>query len=174
MSRDAWKRYTAAGTWAYEVLDVGYKYNLPDVLAALGVVQLRRLDELTVARRTRVARYRAGLAGFDLLDLPEEPPGVESAWHLYVVRLRLDRLRIDRAAVIEALRARGIGTSVHFIPLHLHAYYRRTFGTARGDHPGAEELFDRCLSLPLYPDLPLADVDRVVDVLRSVLDEARR
>ncbi|HZP42497.1 MAG TPA: DegT/DnrJ/EryC1/StrS aminotransferase family protein [Candidatus Binatia bacterium] len=174
MSRDAWKRYSAAGTWAYDVLDVGYKYNLPDVLAALGLVQLARLDELHEARLARVERYRAGLADSDLVELPEEPPGVQSAWHLYVVRLRLDRLRVDRAAVADALRARGIGTSVHFIPLHLHAYYRRTFGTARGDHPGAEALFARCLSLPLYPDLALDDVDRVVDALRGVLEAARR
>lgn len=174
ISRDAWKRYTAEGTWAYEVLDVGYKYNLPDVLAALGLVQLARLDELAATRRALVARYRAGLADLDLLDLPEEPAGVESAWHLYVVRLRLDRLRVDRAAVIEVLRTRGIGTSVHFIPLHLHPYYRRAFGTARGDHPGAEQLFDRCVSLPLYPDLALEDVDRVVDAVRATLGEARR
>jgi perosamine synthetase len=174
MSRDAWKRYSAEGTWAYEVVDVGAKYNLPDILAAIGLVQLRRLAGFAAARRALVARYREGLADLDTVALPEEPPGVESAWHLFVVRLALERLAIDRARVIEELHARGIGTSVHFIPLHLHPYYRRTLGTGPGSFPGAEDLFRRCVSLPLHPALASADVDRVVEALRDVLGRHRR
>src|SRR5690242_11685069 len=102
LSRDAWKRYTAEGSWAYDVVDVGFKYNLPDVLAALGVAQLAKLDAFHAERRALVARYRAALAGSELLAVPEEPPGFESAWHLFVVRLAVERLRIDRGAVIEA------------------------------------------------------------------------
>jgi perosamine synthetase len=174
ISRDAWKRYTAEGTWAYEILDVGCKYNLPDVLAAIGLAQLRKIDRFTAQRRALVARYRAALGGEETVLLPDEPPGFESAWHLFVVRLALERLRVDRAAVADALRARGIGTSVHFIPLHLHPYYRRTLGTRPGDFPGAEDLYARCLSLPLYPAMRPSDVDRVADALRTVLREARR
>ena len=174
ISRDAWKRYTAEGTWAYEVLDVGCKYNLPDVLAAIGIAQLRKLDGFAARRRTLVERYRAGLADLDTVALPEEPAGVESAWHLFVVRLAVERLRIDRARVIEELRALGIGTSVHFIPLHLQPYYRRTLGTRPGDFPGAEDLFRRCISLPLHPALGESDVDRVVEALRDVLARQRR
>jgi perosamine synthetase len=174
ISRDAWKRYTAEGTWAYEILDVGCKYNLPDVLAAIGLAQLRKIDRFTAQRRALVARYRAALGGEETMLLPDEPPGFESAWHLFVVRLALERLRVDRAAVADALRARGIGTSVHFIPLHLHPYYRRTLGTRPGDFPGAEDLYARCLSLPLYPAMRPSDVDRVADALRTVLREARR
>jgi dTDP-4-amino-4,6-dideoxygalactose transaminase len=174
MSRDAWKRYTAEGSWAYEVVDVGYKYNLPDVLAAIGLAQLRKLGRFAATRRALVARYRAALADVDAVALPDEPPGVESAWHLLVVRLQLERLRIDRAGVIEALRQRGIGTSVHFIPLHRHPYYRRTLGLRAADFPGAEDLFARCVSLPLYPALAPHDVDRVADALRDVLREHRR
>jgi perosamine synthetase len=175
ISRDAWKRYTAEGTWAYEVLDVGCKYNLPDVLAAIGLGQLRKIDRFAAQRRALVARYRAALAGEDGVLLPPEPPaGFESAWHLFVVRVALERLRVDRAAVIEGLRTRGIGTSVHFIPLHLHPYYRRTLGTRPGDFPGAEQLYARCLSLPLYPAMQPHDVDRVAAALRAVLREARR
>jgi len=174
ISRDAWKRYTAEGTWAYEILELGCKYNLPDVLAAIGVAQLGKLDRFVAARRTIVARYRAALGDLDTVALPAEPPGFESAWHLFVVRLRVERLRIDRGAVIEELRRAGIGTSVHFIPLHMHPYYRRTSGTAPGDFPGAEDLYRRCVSLPLYPGLTDADVDRVTDTLRGILGRARR
>ena len=174
LSRDAWKRYTAEGSWAYEVVDVGFKYNLPDVLAAIGLAQLRKLDTLTALRRTLVARYRDALAGCDLLGLPPEAPGVESAWHLFVVRLDPDRLRIGRDRVIEELRARGIATSVHFIPLHRHPYYRRALGARAADFPGAEALFARCISLPLYPTLALEDADRVAGTLLDVLRGHRR
>jgi perosamine synthetase len=174
ISRDAWRRYTAEGSWAYEILTLGCKYNLPDVLAAIGLAQLRRLDAFAAARRALVARYRAGLGDLEELALPEEPAGVESAWHLFVVRVALEHLRVDRGGVVEALRERGIGTSVHFIPLHLHPYYRRTLGTRPGDFPGAEDLFARCFSLPLYPDLSEAEADRVVEAVRDVLRSARR
>jgi perosamine synthetase len=174
ISRDAWKRYAADGTWAYEVLDVGHKYNLPDVLAALGLAQLRKVAGFAAARRALVERYRVGLGGLDAVELPEEPAGTESAWHLFVVRLVLERLRVDRAAVVEALRARGIGTSVHFIPLHRHPYYRRSLGVGPEGFPGAEHLYARCVSLPLYPALGPAGVDRVVEVLRDVLAAVRR
>ena len=156
------------------MVDVGFKYNLPDVLAALGVAQLARLDAFHAERCALVARYRAALAGSDLLALPEEPPGFESAWHLFAVRLAVERLCIDRAAVIEALRERGIGTSVHFIPLHRHSYYRRTLDVRPADYPGAEDLFRRSLSLPLYPGLEPADVERVAGTLLDVLQEHRR
>jgi perosamine synthetase len=174
LSRDAWRRYAADGSWAYEVVDIGYKYNLPDVLAAIGLAQLRKLGRLAAERRALVALYRAGLADVDAVELPEEPPGFESAWHLFVVRLDPARLRIDRAGVIDELRRRGIGTSVHFIPLHRHAYYRRTLGTDARDFPGAEALFARCLSLPLYPGLGADGVARVVGALHDVVRLHRR
>ena len=174
LSRDAWKRYAADGSWAYEVVDVGYKYNLPDVLAAIGIAQLRKLGRLAAERRVLVALYRSGLADVEALALPVEPPGFESAWHLFVVRLEPGLLRIDRAAVIEELRRRGIGTSVHFIPLHRHAYYRRTLGVDAGAFPGAEALFARCFSLPLYPGLGADGVARVVEAVRDVVRVHRR
>jgi perosamine synthetase len=174
MSRDAWKRYAADGSWAYEVVDVGYKYNLPDVLAAIGLAQLRKLDRLAAERRALVDQYRRALAGLDAVALPEEPPGFESAWHLFVVRLDPERLSLERGAVIEELRRRGIGTSVHFIPLHRHPYYRRTLGVDARDFPGAEALFARCLSLPLYPGLGTAGVERVAGALADVVRTHRR
>jgi perosamine synthetase len=174
LSRDAWKRYAADGGWAYDVVDVGYKYNLPDVLAAIGVAQLRRLGDFSAARRALVARYRAALADCDALALPEEPPGFESAWHLFVVRLEPACLRIGRAEVIAELARRGIGASVHFIPLHRHPYYRRTLATRARDFPGAEALFARCLSLPLYPALAAAAADRVASALLDIVRTYRR
>src|SRR5581483_10364311 len=168
MSRDAWKRYTAEGSWAYEIVDVGFKYNLPDVLAAIGLAQLRKLDRFAAARRALVACYRETLGDLDAVWLPEEPAGYESAWHLFIVRLDLTQLRIGRARMIEELRRRGIGTSVHFIPLHRHPYYRHALGAVASDYPGAEDLFRRCLSLPLYPGLTHADVARVAEALHDI------
>jgi dTDP-4-amino-4,6-dideoxygalactose transaminase len=135
ISRNAWNRYTASGSWYYEIEDVGYKYNMTDMAAALGLVQLSRAGELLETRRGLAAAYRSRLAAtsvMDLVELPSDEPDGSHAWHLFVVRLHLDRLRIDRAAVIDALKALGIGTSVHFIPLHLHPYYRRQWGYRPG------------------------------------------
>ena len=177
ISRDAWKRYTASGSWFYEIEDVGFKYNLTDIAAALGIVQLGRAEEMRRQRERVALRYGAALeaAGLlDLVDLPASPgPGDVHAWHLYPIRLRAGRLSIDRAAVIEELNGKGIGTSVHFIPLHLHPYYRRTYDYAPMDLPVATREYEREISLPIYPGLLDESVDRVVDVLSGVLRSAR-
>ena len=176
ISRDAWNRYAASGSWYYEIEDAGYKYNMTDIAAALGLVQLERADELLAAR--------AG-AGGGVCDRRSVPPVRRSpraadgcgrrshAWHLYIVRLRLDRLAIDRAAVIDGAERAGIGTSVHFIPLHLHPYYRRRWGTSPDDFPVATSEYERAISLPIWPGMAEGDVDRVVDTLVSILDKAR-
>lgn len=174
ISKDAWKRYTATGSWYYEVLDSGYKYNLTDIAASLGLHQLRRLDGFHARRRVLAGRYRAGLADLDAVILPEETPGTEHAWHLYLLRVRPEMLRIDRDRFIEELRARNIGTSVHFIPLHLHPYYRDVWGYRAGDFPAAEAAYARTISLPLYPALTDADVDDVVSAVRDVVCCHRR
>ncbi|HJW20916.1 MAG TPA: DegT/DnrJ/EryC1/StrS aminotransferase family protein [Candidatus Limnocylindrales bacterium] len=175
ISRDAWRRYTAGGSWYYEIEDVGFKYNLTDLAAAIGLVQLQRADETRLARERIADAYDARLRELgleDLVDLPARPPaGDVHAWHLYPIRLREGAARrgVDRGAVIDALGADGIGTSVHFIPLHLHPYYRRTYGYARGDFPNAERAYDTEISLPIYPDLGLEDVDRVALALRRAI-----
>lgn len=166
ISRDAWKRYSAGGTWFYEIEDVGFKYNMTDIAAALGLVQLDRAEEMRQAREQVARRYDELFRATGLLesvDLPEHAaPGDVHAWHLYPLRLRTDRLAVSRDAVIEALKADGIGTSVHFIPLHLHPYYRRMYGYAPGDFPVAEREYGREISLPIYPDLTDAEIQRVV------------
>ena len=175
ISRDAWKRYSEAGSWYYEIEEPGFKYNMTDIAAALGIAQLGRADELLTERRRLAGLYRHHLDASDVRDLIDLPTmaGESHAWHLFVVRLRLDRLRIDRAAVIAGLASRRIGASVHFIPLHLHPYYRRRWSTTREQFPVATREFDRVLSLPLWPGLSDEDVLRVVDALAEILRGGR-
>jgi perosamine synthetase len=177
ISRDAWNRYTATGSWYYEIEDAGYKYNMTDIAAALGIVQLDRADELLAARRELAAAYtaRLGAPPLDgLIELPPDAPDGSHAWHLYIIRLALERLAVDRAQAIAALRDLGIGTSVHFIPLHLHPYYRRRWGYTVQDMPVASMEYERALSLPIWPGMSIANVDRVVEGLNSVLTPRRR
>ncbi len=175
IGRDAWKRYAAGGSWYYEIEEAGFKYNLTDIAAALGLVQLSRAYELLGARRELVGWYREAFAAsgcVDLLDLPADEPDGSHAWHLFIIRLRLDRLRIDRASVIDKMGAAGIGTSVHFIPLHMHPYYRRK-GWLPEHFPAANAEYERVISLPLWPGLSRGDVQRVVDALSEILTSAR-
>jgi dTDP-4-amino-4,6-dideoxygalactose transaminase len=177
ISRDAWNRYAASGSWYYEIEEAGYKYNMTDIAAALGVVQLERAAELHAARRNLAAAYSARLGSSPvsgLVELPAAAADGSHAWHLYIIRLKLDRLAVDRAGVIDALKGLGIGTSVHFIPLHLHPYYRRRWGYAPADYPVATAEYERVISLPIWPGLTAADIDRVASALEEVLTSARR
>lgn len=174
ISRDAWKRYTADGSWRYDILEAGYKYNLTDIQAAIGVAQLGKCDAMR-ARRARIAeQYSRSLALHDAFEPPVTPPDVEHAWHLYVVQVNPWTLRIDRNRVIEELKQRGIGTSVHFIPLHLHTLYHKEFGYHSGQFPHAEERFERVISLPIYPGMTDQDVERVLEALHEIATQYRR
>lgn len=174
MDRDAWKRYDASGSWFYEIHDVGFKYNLSDVHAAIGLAQLRRADELT-ARRQAIARaYNDAFGHEKELQIPYAEPGVEHAWHLYVLRLKPDRLRVGRNQFVELLRSRGVGTSVHCIPLNKMAYYQTRYGYRSGDFPVAEDVYTRCLSLPIFPMMSDEDIAYVVDTVRELVRENRR
>lgn len=174
MTRDAWKRYTKDGTWRYDVAYPGFKYNMTDMNAALGLVQLKRLPALQAERRRIVAQYRAALADVTAIELPTCRPEVEHAWHLFAVRVRAEQLRIGRNEVIQELTAAGIGTSVHFIPLHEHSYYRDVLGARAEDLPCATAEWQRIVSLPLFPGLTTNDVDRVTDSLRGIVRAHRR
>ncbi len=173
MSRDAWKRYSG-GSWRYDVAYAGFKYNMTDMAASLGLVQLGRLDDLQRRRRTIVERYCAALADCAEVELPTSRPEVDHAWHLFVVRMRHERLKVHRDQVIEELNAAGIGTSVHFIPLHVHSFYREHFGYNEDSLPKATEQWERMISLPLYPGLEEREVDRVAATLKQVLERHRR
>jgi dTDP-4-amino-4,6-dideoxygalactose transaminase len=169
MTRDAWKRYTKDGAWRYDVAYPGFKYNMTDMNAAIGLVQLQRLAAMQADRERIVATYRAALADVDALELPVSRPDVQHAWHLFVVRVRPERLRIGRDDVIRELNARGIGTSVHFIPLHEHSYYRDVLGVAADELPEAARQWSRIISLPLFPTMSAGEVDRVADTLRTIV-----
>lgn len=167
LSRQAWARYSGGG-WAYDIVAPGYKYNLTDIAAALGRAQLTRADEMTARRSAIAAAYTAAFADLETLECPAVPAHSESAWHLYILRLHLDLLPIGRDAFIERLKALGIGTSVHFIPLHLHSYYVAEYGYRPEDLPVAAEQFQRAVSLPLYSAMTNADVQRVIEVVTEV------
>ena len=170
MSNDAWDRYTERGSWAYRVLAAGYNYVMYDFQAALGHAQFNRLDEFQRVRSRLAARFNEQLAAVAGVVPPIERGGTTHAWHLYVVRLRPEVLTISRDEFIVAMKERGIGTSVHFIPIHHHPYYRETYGWAPGDFPAADEAFETMLSLPLYTRMSEREVDRVV----AAVDEIAR
>jgi dTDP-4-amino-4,6-dideoxygalactose transaminase len=174
MSRDAWRRYSTEGSWRYDVSYPGFKYNLTDVASALGLVQLRRLPALHARRCQLAALYTDCLQDTPQIDLPMVRPEVESAWHLYVIRLRPARVSVTRDQLIEHLRTAGIGTGVHFIPLHEHSYYRDTFGFKPADYPVASAAAQTIVSLPLYTSMSDDDVRCVAATLRSILHANRR
>ncbi len=165
MTGSAWNRYSPRGSWYYEVVEPGYKYNMTDVQAALGLTQLSKLDMMQQRRREVVGLYNDALRGLPAVGLPSERVHVESAWHLFPIRVHKDRVPVDRGAFIEQMRVRNIGTSVHFIPVHLHPFYANKYGYRSGDFPVAEGAFEELVSLPLHPGL--SDTD-VADVARAV------
>ena len=174
ISRDAWKRFTADGSWYYEIIAPGFKYNMTDVASAIGVEQLRRADDLHARRTAAAASYARLLAPLaDRVILPQQLPDRIHSWHLYAIRLRLDQLTIGRDEVIERLKAAGIGTSVHWMPLHMHPYYRELYQFQRTDLPVAGALFDEIISLPLFPDMTQDDLHYVARSLIGILSDSR-
>src|ERR1044071_6538706 len=174
ISHDAWNRYSAEGSWYYEILCPGFKYNLTDLAASLGVEQLKQCAEFYERRRQIAAAYDEGFADLPEIKTPVCRPGVQHAWHLYVIQLQPERLRIDRRDFVEALREKNIGTSVHFIPLHRHPYYRDTFGYGPEDFSNASAVFERIVSLPIYPKMSDEDAGDVIAAVRSIVEESRR
>lgn len=173
LSRDAWKRYTNQGSWYYDIVAPGFKYNLTDMAAALGLTQLHKAERFWKTRERYAALYAE-----EFRDLPEITPlmihdDVQHAWHLYVIQLDLDRLRISRQTFIEGLQQKQIGCSVHFIPLHLHPYYRETGHYSRADFPVASQAFDQMVSLPLYSKMSEEDVHRTIQVVRELILKGR-
>jgi len=169
ISRDAWKRFTGEGSWYYEILAPGYKYNLTDIASAIGIHQVRRAGELHEKRCDLARLYSEKLADIDELVLPEVQPDRIHSWHLYVIRLKLERLTLDRAAFIERLKEAGIVTSVHYTPLHMHPYYREKFGYKTEDLPCMASVYPQIVTLPLYPDMQPEDVEYVCRTIREVI-----
>jgi dTDP-4-amino-4,6-dideoxygalactose transaminase len=146
---------------------------MTDIQASLGLHQLARLESFIQRRAALAARYTDAFADLAEIVTPVVRPGVFHAWHLYPVRLSAGRLRLDRSAFIAALAERGIGTSVHFIPVHLHPFYRDRFGCGRGDLPVTERVYDEFVSLPLFPSMRDDEVSRVIDTVRALVIDSR-
>jgi dTDP-4-amino-4,6-dideoxygalactose transaminase len=170
ITKDAWNRYAKEGSWYYEIVELGYKYNLTDVAAAMGVAQLARLDAMTERRIEVAKRYSEAFSAVPQVEIPQARPDVDHAWHLYMLKLVPEGLSIDRSRFLEELRNRNIGTSVHFIPLHIHPYYRDTYGFKPEDFPVANREYQREVSLPIYSAMTDRDVR---DVIEAVTDVAR-
>lgn len=174
ISKDAWKRYSAGGTWRYEISMPGYKYNMTDIAAAMGLCQLEKCEDAWAVRRRYAGLYAEGFKDLPEVRVPVTAPGTQHAWHLYVIQLELARLRISRDAFIDALSEANIGTSVHFIPLHMHPYYRKAYGYRPRDFPSACAASERIISLPLYPKMKKSDVEYVIAAVRRIAARHRR
>ncbi len=168
MSRHAWNRYTAQGSWSYEIAAPGFKYNMTDLQAALGLVQLQKLPRLQARRQDIARQFARDFADLPVI-LPQESDEIQHSWHLYPLRLQTDRITLDRDQFIDALRSRNIGASVHFIPIHFHPYYQRHYGWEIGQFPRAERFFAQEVSLPLYPSMTDEDVYDVIESVRDIL-----
>ncbi|MBE3128953.1 MAG: UDP-4-amino-4,6-dideoxy-N-acetyl-beta-L-altrosamine transaminase [Actinobacteria bacterium] len=170
ISKDAWRRYSAEGSWYYEIVCPGYKYNMTDIQASLGLHQLEKLNRFQKRREEIVKFYDEAFSDLEEIETPFVKSNIKHAWHLYVIKIVSEKFKINRNQFIEALKAENIGTSVHFIPVHLHPYYRDTYGFKRGDFPNAEYAFDRVISLPLFPKMNDKDVKDVIEAVRKIIE----
>ncbi len=173
MSREAWSRYAAGGKWAYDIVAPGFKYNMTDIQAALGLQQLRRFEVMQRRRHEIVSRYNAAFGDDSALQTPVCRDHVTHAWHLYVIRLDEQELSVDRNRFIEEINARNIGTSVDFIPIHIHSFYAKKYGWQPEDFPVALSHYNRMVSLPLSPKMTDQDVEEVIEAVNDVIAAAR-
>jgi dTDP-4-amino-4,6-dideoxygalactose transaminase len=175
ISRDVFDRYrSGVPSWYYEVVAPGFKYNLTDLAAAIGIHQLRKAWQFQRRRAEIASRYSEAFAGLPIDRPAVIDPGATHAWHLYVIRLHLDELRINRDAFITLMAEAGVGTSVHFIPLHIQPYWRDRYGFDSEDFPRAYEAYQRAVSLPIYPGMSDGDTERVIDTVRRILKRHTR
>lgn len=168
ISHDAWRRYSDSGHWYYEIINAGYKYNISDIASALGLSQLARLDDMHSRRRAIAAAYRAGFAENEAIELLDPGNESEHAWHLFVIKVIPEVLSCDRDTLISQLNGAGIGTSVHFIPLHMHPHYRNTFGYNPTSFPTALDCYQRSISLPIYSNMKDEEVERVISIVNEL------
>jgi dTDP-4-amino-4,6-dideoxygalactose transaminase len=173
IERDAWKRYRGDGSWFYQVLEAGFKYNITDIQSAMGVVQLAKCDAMKRQREAVAARYLKAFSNCEELVNPTVLEDRQTSWHLYVLRLRLDRLSVDRNSFVDSLARQGVSCSVHFIPLHLQPFYREAFGYGPGCFPAAEREYRSCFSLPIFPCMTDAEITHVIDAVFHSLNESR-
>jgi perosamine synthetase len=174
INRDAWKRYTESGSWYYEVVAPGYKYNFTDLQASLGLPQLKKVDMMWHSRQSIAARYIQALKDNKYIRLHGIKNDRESSWHLFPIRLNLETLTINRAQLIDEMRKNNIGVGVHFMPVHQHIYYKETFNLDDKNYPVSSSVFPRLISLPIYPGMSDEHVNRVIDILTNLLRKYSR
>jgi dTDP-4-amino-4,6-dideoxygalactose transaminase len=168
LSQDAWERYSGGSSWDYRIVAPGFKYNLTDIAAAIGIHQLARAEEMR-CERERIARcYLETFADIEELELPPNDPNRIHAWHLFPIRLYLGKLKIDRNEFIQELKRAGVGCSVHWRPLHLHPYYQETFGWKPEDFPVATAVWERLISLPIFPGMRTDELHYVMQTIRDI------
>jgi len=171
MSHNAWNRYAKGGSWKYDIVEPGFKYNMFDIQAALGLKQLSRLEEMQGKRLKIAAKFQEAFGKIDAIDPPVVPEYTTHCWHLYVMRIVPELLTIDRDQFIVELNERNVGTSVHFIPVHYMSAYRNRFGCKEGDYPNTEKHFDRIISLPLYPTMSDEETQYVIDAVTDIVEK---
>jgi dTDP-4-amino-4,6-dideoxygalactose transaminase len=174
ISRDAWNRYSANGSWHYTVQEPGFKYNLSDIQSAIGIHQLQKLDRFVQVRTAYARQYTEALAGLEELELPSEDAICRHSWHLYILRLNLRKLTIDRGAFIRELRRKGVAASVHFIPICLHPFFARYAARPENRCPRALALYPRLVSLPLYSAMSPAQVEHVIASIKDIVRTSKK
>jgi len=168
LTHDAWNRYSDGGSWDYKIGAAGFKYNLTDIAAAIGIHQLARSAQMRKERESIARRYMQELCGMREIELSPNPSDRIHSWHLFPLKLRLENLSIDRNEFIELLKQAGIGCSVHWRPLHRHPYYLETFGWRAKDFPVASAVWKRLISLPIFPGMYDAEVDHVISTVKGI------
>jgi len=168
LSADAWGRYSTNGKWDYKIVAPGYKYNLTDIAAAIGIHQLGRAEAMRRERERIALNYCEALAGVDQIELPPHDDNRIDSWHLFAIKLRLKRLAIDRDAFMNELKQAGVGCSVHWRPLHLHPYYQKTFGWRAKDFPAATAQWKRLVSLPIFPGMGEDEIEHVIRTVKQI------
>ncbi len=174
LSKDAWKRYSGSGQWDYRILAPGYKYNLTDIAAAIGLHQLARAEPMRREREAIARRYLHEFSDNEMFECPPDPDDRVHSWHLFPIRLRLETLTRSRDEIVQDLRSRGVGFSVHWRPLHLHPYWSENQGWQADELPQATALFPRLISLPVFPGMRDEEVSHVTRTLQSLLEDAAR
>jgi dTDP-4-amino-4,6-dideoxygalactose transaminase len=174
ISKNAWNRYSDRGGWRYEVLRSGFKYNLTDIQSSIGIHQLRKLEGFIASRTRVVEAYNRAFAKVDECELPPVSDDCRHSWHLYMLRLNLDRLEISRDEFIVELAKLGVGTSVHFIPIPLHPFFASMANRPENQCPQALALYRRLISLPLYPGMTEAQVEYVIDSVKEIVRRSRK
>lgn len=174
MNKNAWKRYSRFGSWHYEVVVPGFKCNMTDIQASIGIHQLRKLPNFQMIRKDIAEKYNRAFAGIEELQIPHVRQDCEPSWHIYALRLNLEMLKIERDRFVDELIKRNIGVSVHFIPNHIQPYYKNRYGFQPGDYPVALREYFRIISLPIYPKMDNADVQDVIGAVLDIVAKFRR